>query len=40
MTPEDEQYKTDIADRTSFTLHQMLHLFDETRWSRTLHRIQ
>jgi signal peptidase I len=40
MTPEEEQYKTTISERTSFTLHQMLHLFDETRWERTLRPVQ
>lgn len=36
---EDQQYKTSTADKTSFALHQFLHFFDETRWSRTLKRI-
>jgi signal peptidase I len=35
MTPEDQEYKTSISDRSTFALHQVLHLFDETRWSRT-----
>ena len=35
-TPEDQNYKTSLADRTGFTLHQFFHLLDETRWSRTL----
>lgn len=39
-TPEEEQYKTTVTERSSFALHQALHLFDETRWSRTFHRIQ
>ncbi|MEG9438602.1 signal peptidase I [Edaphobacter sp. HDX4] len=34
-TPEEEQYKTTIAERSSFALHQVLHLIDETRWNRT-----
>ena len=34
-TPEEEQYKTTVAERSSFALHQVLHLFDETRWDRT-----
>jgi signal peptidase I len=34
-TPEEEQYKTTIAERSSFALHQALHLIDETRWNRT-----
>ena len=38
-TPEDQQYKTSASETTSFALHQFLHFFDETRWSRTLKRI-
>ncbi|MBS1799613.1 MAG: signal peptidase I [Acidobacteria bacterium] len=38
--PEDEMYKTSLTERASATLHTALHFFDETRWSRTLHRIQ
>jgi signal peptidase I len=33
---DDQQYKTSAAERTQFALHQVLHFFDETRWSRTL----
>lgn len=36
---EDQQYKTSTADKTTFAVHQLLHFFDETRWSRTLKRI-
>jgi len=39
-TSEEEQYKTTVAERTTFALHQALHLFDETRWSRTFQRIK
>jgi signal peptidase I len=39
-TSEDEQYKTTIVERSEFTLHQALHLFDETRWDRTFKLIQ
>jgi signal peptidase I len=39
-TPEDQQYRTSFADRADFALHTTLHLFDQTRWSRTFHRIQ
>jgi signal peptidase I len=35
----DQIDKSSLADRTSFTLHQFLHFFDETRWSRTLQRV-
>jgi signal peptidase I len=38
-TPEDQQYKTSAAETTAFALHQFLHIFDETRWNRTLKRI-
>jgi signal peptidase I len=38
--PEDEMYRTSLTDRAGSTLHTMLHFIDETRWSRTLHRIQ
>ncbi|WP_260704790.1 signal peptidase I [Edaphobacter flagellatus] len=37
---EEQQYKTSTADKTSFALHEFLHFFDETRWDRTLKRIQ
>lgn len=39
-TSEDQQYKTSLSDRTLFALHTTLHLFDQTRWSRTFHRVQ
>ncbi|MCU1318700.1 MAG: signal peptidase [Edaphobacter sp.] len=39
-TPEDQIYKTDMSERASFTLHQIVHIFDETRWSRTLHKVE
>jgi len=38
-TPDDQMYKTSAAEQASFTLHELLHFFDETRWRRTLHRI-
>jgi signal peptidase I len=31
----DGQDKTSLAEKTSFTLHQIIHFFDETRWNRT-----
>lgn len=40
LTPDDQQYKTSVSDRSTFALHQALHFFDETRWSRTLQRIR
>ena len=38
--PANQMYKTTLADRASYTLHQLVHFFDETRWNRTLHRIE
>jgi signal peptidase I len=38
-TPEDQNDKTSLAEKTSFTLHQLTHFFTETRWNRTLHAI-
>jgi signal peptidase I len=34
-TPEDQMNKTSISDRISFVGHILLHVFDQTRWSRT-----
>ncbi len=34
-TPEDQINKTSIGDRISFIGHILLHIFDQTRWSRT-----
>jgi signal peptidase I len=39
-TPEGQVNKTSLAEQTEFALHEALHFFDETRWSRTLHRIR
>ncbi len=36
LTPEDQIGKTSLSDSIAFTIHQALHLFDETRWNRTL----
>jgi len=36
-TPEDQINKTSLGDRVAFMGHILLHLFDETRWSRTFH---
>ena len=38
--PDDQMYKTTLPDRASYTLHQLIHFLDETRWRRTLHRIE
>ncbi len=37
QTPSDQENKTSLADRLGFILHMVLHIFDQTRWSRTLH---
>ncbi len=36
-TAADEMYKTSIPERLASTVHTVLHIFDETRWNRTLH---
>ncbi len=36
-TGADEMYKTSIAERVASTVHTVIHIFDETRWKRTLH---
>jgi signal peptidase I len=39
-TPADEEDKTSMGDRIAFTFHVLIHIFDGTRWSRTLHVIR
>jgi len=39
-TPESEEYKTSLSDRMGWLLHETVHFFDETRWSRTFHRVR
>jgi signal peptidase I len=36
-TPDDEEDKTSMGDRIAFVFHVVLHIFDGTRWLRTLH---
>lgn len=36
-TPADQIDKQSIADRIGFTFHVLIHIFDQTRWNRTLH---
>jgi signal peptidase I len=36
-TPADQIDKQSIGDRIAFMGHILLHIFDETRWNRTLH---
>ena len=40
QTPPDQMNKTSIADRIAFMGHVLIHIFDETRWSRTFHVIR
>ena len=39
-TPAGQIDKQTLKDRISFMGHVLLHIFDQTRWSRTFHRIQ
>jgi signal peptidase I len=39
-TPEDQEEKTGMGDRVAFMFHVLIHIFDGTRWSRTLHVIR
>jgi signal peptidase I len=39
-TPADQEEKTAMGDRISFMFHVVIHFFDGTRWSRTLHVIR
>lgn len=40
VTPSDEYERTTMGERVSFLFHQIVHFFDETRWSRTFHRVK
>jgi signal peptidase I len=37
ITPDDEENKTSIGDKIAFFTHEVVHFFDQTRWSRTFH---
>jgi len=39
-TPADQENKTSMGDRISFVFHVVTHIFNGTRWSRTLHVIR
>ena len=39
-TPEDQETKTSWGERIAFVFHIVTHIFDGTRWSRTLHVIR
>lgn len=38
--PESSDEHPPLADQVSSTMHEALHFLDQTRWSRTLHRIE
>jgi signal peptidase I len=40
QTPADQINKQSMGERLSFMAHIIIHVFDQTRWSRTLHRIK
>jgi len=40
QTPPDQIDKSGIGNRIAFIGHILLHLFDQTRWNRTLHIIR
>jgi len=39
-TPADQINKQSVGERLSFMAHILIHIFDETRWKRTLHLIR
>lgn len=39
-TPANQMDKTGMGDRLGFLVHIVIHFFDQTRWSRTLHLIR
>ena len=39
-TPSDQENKTSMGERIGFVFHIILHIFDGTRWNRTLHVIR
>jgi signal peptidase I len=40
VTPESGTDEAPLAERAESSLHEFVHFFDETRWSRTFHRVQ
>jgi signal peptidase I len=40
VTPEGGADEAPLSEQAESTLHEFIHFFDETRWSRTFHRIQ
>lgn len=39
-TPADQESKSSMGERIKFMVHILVHIFDGTRWSRTLHLIR
>jgi signal peptidase I len=39
-TPENEIDKTALSEKASFTVHEIVHFFDESRWRRTFHVVE
>ena len=39
-TPADQEYKTTVGDRIGFAVHELTHVFSDTRWKRTFHVIR
>jgi signal peptidase I len=40
VMPESGVDEAPLAERAGSTLHELIHFFDQTRWSRTFHRIE
>jgi signal peptidase I len=40
VTPDDQEGKSGFGEAVAWMAHVALHFFTETRWSRTLHRVQ
>lgn len=40
VTPEDQENKTGFGNSVAWLAHVALHFFTDTRWTRTLHRVQ
>lgn len=40
ITPEDQVDKQSVSDRVEFLAHIVVHFFSDTRWHRTLHRVE
>ncbi len=40
VTPESSTDEVPLGERAESNLHELIHFFDETRWSRTFHLIQ